>query len=115
MHQEIESEISPPDPIKQLIQERNQLMGSYRAATQHAVRALDYYQRFQRVEDWNEDETQDYIDVLKADSRRFLREIAIDVRRMRNRLDVINNKLMDLVKERQEKDAGKSERESGES
>ena len=103
MHQEVDPGESLT-PAQKLIRQRNAIMSAYRAATQHAVRALDYYQRFSRVEDWSEDDTQDYITVLQNDSRRGLREIAVEVRRLRNRLDIINNKILDEVKKEKEKD-----------
>jgi len=102
VHQDInEDEISP---AQRLVNERNDLLNSYRGATQHAVRALDYYQRFKRVEDWEDSETQESVKTLQSDSRRFLKEVAIDIRRMRNRLDIINEALMNLAVKKQKKE-----------
>lgn len=96
MHESVDENEQPLTEKQKLLQIRSNLIGNYRATIQTATRALDYYMRFRKVEDWEEDSVQEYIDILKKDSKRFIKEVALDISRIRKRLDMINNQLMDI-------------------
>lgn len=91
MHQPVDSQNR-----EKLLEKRKELMAIYKGATQNSIRALDYFIRFKKVEDWDEDGIQEHINVLRSDSRRFLKECAMYIKRLRSEIDTIENKLMDI-------------------
>ena len=78
-----------------LIKTKSELISNYRNAVVWVGRVLDYKRKFDREEDFGDDGLQEYINLLKEDSRRELREVAINIKLMRNKIDKIDNELMD--------------------
>jgi hypothetical protein len=94
MHQQVEG-VELMDKSS-LITEKNELTKNYRNMVVWASRVLEYKRRFDREEDFGDDGLQDYIDILKGDSRRELRDIAIKIKLVRQKIDGIDNELMNM-------------------
>lgn len=78
-----------------LITAKENIIKEYRGAVVWAMRALEYKRRFDKEEDFGADGLQEYVDILKQDSRRELKEVAVNIKLMRENIDRIDNKLMD--------------------
>lgn len=96
MHQQVDK----PDEREQLIQQKYKLVGEYRNAVRWACTALDYKRRFEREEDFHG--LQDYIDILREDSRQELIRVATNIKVLRKRIVEIEEKLMNLSKRKNE-------------
>lgn len=99
MHQQIDEESREPTKKEKLLHEKYKALASYRAAVRWACNALEYKRRFEREEDFGEDELSSHIDLLKNDARRELKSIAMDIKVLRKKIDNIDEKLMNLSKE----------------
>lgn len=95
MHQEID-QLNKPTEKELLLSEKEGLIKAYRNNVVWACRALEYKKRFEREEDYGQDDFQDYINILKEDSRREVKDTARRIRYLRERIENINNKLIDL-------------------
>lgn len=104
MHQEVQEGIDKPDRQSILLEDRGRLYGQYRNAIMWACRVLDYKNRFEREEDFDIDGLDEHINFLKEDSRRELKEVSLYIRGVRKKIIDINNQLMDLAKERNERE-----------
>ena len=94
MHQQMDEGVELMDKTA-LITEKENTIKNYRNAVVWAMRALEYKRRFDKEEDFGMDGLQEYIDILKQDSRREVKEVAINIKIMRDKIDKIDNELMD--------------------
>jgi hypothetical protein len=97
MHQQVESGVI--DRRSSLIATKNNLIKHYRNTVMWAVRALEYKRRFEREDDFDSNDLGDIrgsVRFLEQDSRRELKEIAINVKLLRKQIDDINDELMNI-------------------
>ena len=92
MHQPI-SESS--DDLKKDLAE---LRVEYRAAARWARFVIDYKRAYEKEEDFGEDSLRDYIAMIREDSRDELKKVAVDIKRLKARIRLYENCLMDLAK-----------------
>lgn len=97
MHQKIDESVDTPDKKDLLLTEKNNLLKGYRNAVVWACKALEYKRRFEKEEDFEPDGLQGYIEILKEDSRRELRDVAIKIKQIRGRISSINEELISLA------------------
>ena len=100
MHQVVDEEEEDKVQTEQerLLGRKYQITQNYRGAIKWAGSVLDYKRRFEREEDYGEDDLQEHINFLKKDSRRELKSVAIDIKMMRKKISDIDKRLMDLNK-----------------
>lgn len=94
MHQPISQS---PDELKSKLET---VRGEYRSAVKWARYVLDYKKAFEREEDFGEDELREYIELLRADSRDELKNIAINVKRLKSHIKSIQERLIDLSRKK---------------
>ena len=102
MHQkfEVEEEKPPQSEKDKLLRYKSQLLHRYRGAVKWSFTALEYKRRFEREEDYGVDNMRAHVDFLKTDARRELIDVSMEIKRIRSEIDAINEKLMDLAKEK---------------
>jgi len=83
-----------------LLEKKENLIRHYRGMVVWACRVLEYKRRFDSTEDFGTDGLQDYMNILKDDSRRELKDIAVNVRLVRKQISDINNELMNMTGEK---------------
>jgi hypothetical protein len=72
----------------------------YRATVKWACQVLDYKKSFEREEDFGEDELREHILFLRDDSRQELKTAAINVKRLKSRIKILQECLVDLARKR---------------
>lgn len=77
-----------------LLQQRDSIVQNYRQAVVWACRVLEYKRKFDREEDYGDDGLQDFINVLKEDARRELRDTATNIKVMQSKIRKINEELI---------------------
>ena len=77
-----------------LLQRRDAIVQNYRQAVVWACRVLEYKRKFDREEDYGDDGLQDFLNVLKEDARRELRDTAVNIKMMQSKIDKINEELI---------------------
>tara|TARA_Y100001963_G_scaffold154031_1_gene241971 strand:- start:252 stop:551 length:300 start_codon:yes stop_codon:yes gene_type:complete len=77
-----------------LLQQRDSIMQNYRQAVVWACRVLEYKRKFDREEDYGDDGLQDFINALKEDARRELRDTATNIKVMQSKIRKINEELI---------------------
>jgi len=100
MHQPIDTdEVQQLSPRDLLIQQKNQALQTYRHAVKWACGALEYKRKFEREEDFGNDGLRESLEFLKKDSRREVKAVATSIKVLRDKINGINKKLMDLSRE----------------
>ena len=77
-----------------LLQQRDSIMQNYRQAVVWACRVLEYKRKFDREEDYGDDGLQDFINALKEDARRELRDTATNIKLRQSKIRKINEELI---------------------
>ena len=97
MYQLPDADYNIDSPDELLVRKRT-LIEQYRHATKWACYVMDYKRRFDREEDFGADDIQEHINFLRDDARRELKQVSINIKQMRNAIEAINQRLMDLAK-----------------
>lgn len=100
MHQQIDDDVKQkPTQRDLLLAEKEAHIKTYRNQVIWACRVWEYKRRFKAEEDWEADGLNQYMEILREDSRRALRDVANHIKWLRNRISEINDELMNLAGE----------------
>jgi len=70
----------------------------YRAAVKWARFVIDYKRAYEGEEDFREDSLKDYLTMIKVDSRDEIKSVAVDIKRLKEKIKSHESRLMDLAK-----------------
>jgi len=101
MHQQIDTDATgetPLSPREELLKQKYQLIHKYREAVKWSFTALEYKRRFEREEDYGEDDMRVYVEYLQDDARRELISVSRSIRLIREKINDTDNELMNLSK-----------------
>lgn len=82
---------------EELEAKRNETITAYKGATQRACHIYDYWMRYKKAEDFEENSIQDSLNYLCADSRQAIKEIAAYIKYLRVFMEKIEKRLMDMA------------------